>query len=49
MKKINFPQMLLLTNTQVANFHNISTNNSPVNVELWKNQLSKIVESEGFL
>ena len=32
--EINFPQTLLLTNTQVANLHNTSTNNSSVNVKL---------------
>ena len=47
--EINFPQTLLLTNTQVANLHNTSTNNSSVNVKLWKTLLSKIVQSEGFL
>ena len=33
----NFPHKLFLTNTQVANLHEASTNNSPVNIKLSKN------------
>ena len=35
--EINFPHKSLLTNTQVANLHEASTNNSPVNIKLSKN------------
>ena len=45
----NFPHKLLLTSTQVANLHEASTNNSPVNIKLSKTQLSKIRKLGGFL
>ena len=45
----NSPHKLLLTNTQVANLHKASTNNSLVNIKLSKNQLSKMIKLGGFL
>ena len=38
----NFPDKLLLTNRQVASLRKAFANNSPVNIKLWKTQLSKI-------
>ena len=45
----NLPHKLLLTNTQVMNLRKVFTNNSLVNIKLSKSQLSKLVQSEGFL
>ena len=45
----NFPHKLLLTNRQVANIRKAFPNNSSANIRLSKTQLSKIVQSRGFL
>ena len=45
----NFPHQLLLTNTQVSNLHKAFANNSSVNIKLSKTQLSKMIQSGGFL
>ena len=45
----NFPHKLFFTNTQVANLHKASTNNSPVNIKLSKALLSKMIKLGGFL
>ena len=47
--EINFPHKLLLTNRQVANLCKALANNSPVNIKLSKTQLSKMIQSGGFL
>ena len=41
----NFPQKLLLTNTQVSKFRKAFANNSSANIKLSKNQLHKIEQS----
>ena len=45
----NFPHKLLLTNTQVSKLCKKSANGSSANIKLLKTQLSKIVETGGFL
>ena len=45
----NFPNKLVLTNTQFSKFHKAFANASPVNIKLSKAQLHKIGQSEGFL
>ena len=45
----NFPHQLLLTNRQVANIRKAFTNNSSIDIKLSKTQLSKIIQSGGFL
>ena len=45
----NFPNKLLLTNRQVANLRRSFANNSSVNIKLSKTQLSKMIQSGGFL
>ena len=45
----NFPHELLLTNRQVANLCKALTNISSTNIKLSKTQLSKTVQSGGFL
>ena len=45
----NFPYKLLFTNRQVANLHNVFANNSSTDIKLSKNQLSKMMQSEGIL
>ena len=47
--EINFPHKLLLTNRRVANLRKAFANNLPVNIKLSKAQLSKIIQSGGFL
>ena len=49
MIKKSFPLKLLLTNRQVANLRKVFANNSSDNIRLSKTQLSKIVQSGGFL
>ena len=41
--EINFPHKLLLTNTQVADIRKALANNSPDNIKLSKNQLSRLI------
>ena len=45
----NFPHKLLLTDRQVAKIHETFANNLSANVKLSKTQLSKIMQSDGFL
>ena len=45
----NFPNKLLLTNTQVSNLLKAFANNSSANIKLSKTQLSKMIQSGGFL
>ena len=45
----NFPNKLLLTNRQVANLRRSFAYNSSVNIKLSKTQLSKMIQSGGFL
>ena len=45
----NFPQQLILTNTQVSNLRKAFANNSSANIKLSKAQLSKTIQSGGFL
>ena len=45
----NLPQELLLTNRQVSSLRKSFTNNSPADIKLSKTQLSKMIQSRGFL
>ena len=45
----NFPDKLLLTNTQVSRFRKAFANNSSANIKLSKTQLHKIGQSGGYL
>ena len=45
----NFPHELLLTNRQVANIRKTFANHSSINIKLSKTQLSKMIQSGGFL
>ena len=45
----NFPHELLLTNRQVANLRKAFANSSLTDIKLSKIQLSKMIQSEGFL
>ena len=45
----NFPNKLLLTNTQVSKLCKAFANNSSANIELSKTQMHKIGQSGGFL
>ena len=47
--EINFPLKLLLTNRQVANISKAFANNLSTYIKLSKTQLSKMIQSEGFL
>ena len=47
--KTNFPHELLLTKKQVANLRKAFSCNSPTDIKLSKTQLSKIMQSGGFL
>ena len=47
--KINFPHELLLTNRQVANLRKAFASNSSTDIKLSKTQISKIIQSGGFL
>ena len=46
---INFPYELLLTNRQVANIRKAFANHSSADIKLSKTQLSKMIQSGGFL
>ena len=48
-KEANFPHQLLVTNTKVSNFRKAFANNSSANIKLSKTQLSKMIQSGGFL
>ena len=45
----NFPHKLLLTNSQVANLRKAFANHLSLDIKLSKTQLSKMIQSEGFL
>ena len=45
----NSPHKLLLTNRQVGNLHRAFANHSSVDIKLSKTQLSKMIQSGGFL
>ena len=45
----NFPHELLLTNRQVANIRKAFDNHSSIDIKLSKTQLSKMIQSGGFL
>ena len=45
----NFPHELLLTNRQVANIRKAFANNTSIDIKLSKTQLSKMIQSGGFL
>ena len=45
----NFPHGLLLTNGQVANIRKAFANHSSIDIKLSKTQLSKMIQSGGFL
>ena len=47
--EINFPHKLLLANIQVSRIRKAFENNKSANIELLKTQISKIVQSGGFL
>ena len=47
--EINFPHKLLLTNRQVANIRKAFTNYSSADIKLSKTQVSKMIQSGGFL
>ena len=45
----NFPHKLLLTNRQVSNLRKAFANHSSADIKLSKPQLSKMIQSGGFL
>ena len=45
----NFPHKLLLTNRQIANLHKAFENHLSTDIKLSKTQLSKMIQSGGFL
>ena len=45
----SFPHKLLLTNRQVSNLRKPFANNSLTDIKLSKTQLSKMIQSRGFL
>ena len=45
----NFPHKLLLTNTQVANLRKVFANYFSMDIKLSKTQISKMIQSGGFL
>ena len=45
----NFPHKLLLTNRQVLNLRKTFANHLSADIKLWKTQLSKMIQSGGFL
>ena len=47
--KINFPHELLLTNRQVSGIRKAFVNNSSIDIKFSKAQLSKMIQSGGFL
>ena len=47
--EINFPHKLLLTNRKAANLGKTFVNNSSTDIKLLKTQLSKMIQSGGFL
>ena len=49
LNEINFPPKLLLTNRQVTNLHKAFASYLSTDIKLSKTQLSKMVQSEGFI
>ena len=47
--EINFSHKLLLTNRQVANLHKAFANNSSTDIKVSKTQISKMIQSGGFI
>ena len=47
--EINFPHKLLLTNRQVANLRKVFANYLSTDIKLSKTQISKMIQSGGFL
>ena len=47
--KANFPHELLLTNRQVSNLRKAFANNFSTHIKLSKTQISKMIQSGGFL
>ena len=47
--RINFPRKLLLTNRKVLNLRKAFANHSSTDIKLSKTQLSKMIQSGGFL
>ena len=47
--KTNFPHELLLTDRQVSSIRKAFANNSSVDIKFSKTQLSKMIQSGGFL
>ena len=47
--KANFPHKLLLTGREVSSIRKAFANNSSINIKLSKTQLSKMIQSGGFL
>ena len=47
--KANFPHELLLTNRQISSICKAFSNNSSADIKFWKTQLSKMIQSGGFL
>ena len=45
----NLPHELLLTTTQTTKLRNATENNMPTDIQLSKAQISKIIQSGGFL
>ena len=45
----NSPHELLLTDRQVSTIRKAFSNNSSVDIKFWKTQLSKMIQSGGFL
>ena len=45
----NFPHKLLLTNIQVSKIRKAFANGSSANIKFSKTQLSKMIQSEGFM
>ena len=48
-EETNFPHKLLLTNRQVANLRQAFANYLSAEIKLWKTQLSRMIQSGGFL
>ena len=48
-EKTNFPHELLLADRQVSNIRKAFVNNSSVDIKFSKTQLSKMIQSGGFL
>ena len=47
--KTNFPHKLLLTNRKALNHHKAFANHLSIDIKLSKTQLSKMIQSGGFL